>query len=275
VKQALHIVAVLALVLSANAQSLTDNQLAKVDYDQKLGAQISLNLWFHDETGRDVQLAEYFGSKPVILVLGYYQCPMLCHATFNGMVEALNDMRWSIGKEFTVVHVSIDPTEAAPLANAKKRTYLKRYGRAGASEGWHFLTGEQKSITQLTEETGFHYAYDAQFKQYAHPGGLIIVSPHGKVTKYFAAVTYSPELLFTALKDASQEHVGLRIKELFLLCFSHSPTRGKYGTTILFAARSLGIGTCIGLTCLIVILSRRERRTAKVENPQPPTKGNP
>ena len=170
----------------ASAQSLTDTQLSKIDFDQKLGSQISLNLWFHDESGKDVTLGDYFGRKPVILVIGYYKCPMLCNATFNGMVEALNDMRWSIGREFEIIHVSIDPTETSQLAAAKKKTYLKRYGRAGASDGWHFLTGDQRSIQLLAEQVGFRYVYDPQIKQYAHPGGLILLTPQGKVTKYFA-----------------------------------------------------------------------------------------
>jgi protein SCO1/2 len=257
------IFALFVAVLSAHAQTLNDAQLSKIDFDQKVGAQISLNLWFHDENGRDVKLEDYFGKKPVILVLGYYQCPMLCNATFNGMVEALNDMRWSIGKEFEVVHVSIDPTETSQLANAKKKTYLKRYGRAGAAEGWHFLTGQQHSIVSLTEQAGFRYAYDSHYKQYAHPGGIIILTPKGRINRYFAGVTFSPEQVFTALKDASHEQTGSRIKELFLLCFSHSPTRGKYGTTILYAARTLGVGTCVGLTFLITVLVRRERRQIK------------
>jgi protein SCO1 len=135
-KRLFEFVALLALLCwHVSAQSLTDSQLIKVDFDQKLGSQVSLNLWFRDEAGKDVKLGDYFGHKPVILVMGYYQCPMLCNATFNGMVEALNDMRWSIGREFAVVHVSIDPTESSQLAAAKKKTYLKRYGRNGASSG--------------------------------------------------------------------------------------------------------------------------------------------
>ncbi|MGZ4988475.1 MAG: SCO family protein [Limisphaerales bacterium] len=256
------VVVLLNLHLPASAQMLTDKQLSQVNFDQKLGAQLPLNLWFRDEAGKDVKLGEYFGNKPVILVLGYYQCPMLCNATFNGMIEALNDMRWSIGREFQVVHVSIDPTETSELARKKKQTYLKRYGRAGASDGWHFLTGEQRSIQLLVEQAGFRYAYDPEVKQYAHPGGLIVVTPQGKITKYLAGVTYSPEQVFNSLRDASQERIGQRVKDLFLLCFSHNPSRGKYGTTIMIAARTLGVSTCLGLTCLIVALVRREQKKA-------------
>jgi protein SCO1/2 len=256
---------VVFFALAAHTQSLTEAQFAQIDFDQKLGATISSDLWFRDEAGKDVRLAEYLGRKPVILVLGYYQCPMLCNATFNGMVEALNDMRWSIGKEFVVIHVSIDPTETPRLASAKMKTYLKRYGRAGAADGWHFLTGEQRSITQLAEQTGFHYVYDASIKQFAHPSGLIVVSPQGKITKYFAGVTFSPEQIYNSLQSASQETIGSRVKELFLLCFSHNPIHGKYGKVVMFSARVLGVGTCLGLTCLIVSLVRRDNRKPKSE----------
>lgn len=258
------IVVALGSVWQSSAQTLTDSQLIKIDFDQNLGAQLPLNLWFHDENGSDVKLGGYFKTKPVILVLGYYQCPMLCNATFNGMVEALNDMRWSIGREFEVVHVSINPTETFQLAHAKKQTYLKRYGRNGASDGWHFLTGDQSSIQLLTEQAGFHYTYDPEVKQYAHPSGLIIVTPQGKITKYLAGVTYSPDKVFSALQDASKERIGDQVKDLFLLCFSHNPSRGKYGGVIMIAARTLGVSTCVGLTCLIVVLARREQKKQAV-----------
>jgi protein SCO1 len=262
-KRVLVVFALLCVAMLTQAQSLTDTQLKQIDFEQKLGAQVSPDLWFHDENGNDLKLGDLFRGKPVILILGYYQCPMLCNATFNGMVEACNDMRWSIGKEFDVIHVSINPAETAKLASAKKQTYLKRYGRAGASNGWHFLTGEQRYIQQLADETGFHYVYDPTVKQYAHPGGLIVLSPKGTITKYFAGVSYHPELVFNALQSASRGTVGERVKELFLLCFSHNPMRGKYGNVIMFSARTLGVGTCIGLTCLIVSLVRREKRVGE------------
>src|SRR5690348_3646919 len=172
-------------VFTARAQSLTAAQLSNIRFDQKLGSQVSLDLAFRDETGKTVTLAEYFGKKPVILVLGYYQCPMLCTLTFNGMVEGLNDMKWSIGDEFNVVNVSINPRETPELAAAKRKNYLKQYGRPSAAAGWHFLTGDEPQIRKLADEVGFQYAYDPSVHQYAHPSGLTILTPDGKVSKYF------------------------------------------------------------------------------------------
>jgi protein SCO1/2 len=247
------------LVTTSSAQSLTENQLSQISFDQRLNSQVSLDLSFRDENGKAVALRDYFGEKPVVLVLGYYQCPMLCTLTFNGMVEAMNDMRWSIGKEFTVVHVSIDPKETAVLAAAKKQTYLKRYGRAGAGAGWHFLTGDEPEIRKLADEVGFHYAYDASIKQYAHPSGLVILTPDGKVAKYFFGVTFSPAQVYAALQDASKRKVGSPIERLVLLCFHYSPIKGKYGALIMSVVRILGAVTLVGMMWLLIAMIRRER----------------
>src|SRR5438105_2374187 len=169
------------LVSTAHSQLLTDETLAKLSFEQKLSSQASLDLVFRDEAGRQVRLGEFFGHKPAILVLGYYECPMLCTLALNGMVEALEDIKWNIGNQFDVINVSINPRETSALAAAKKRTYLKRYGRAGAAHGWHFLTGDEPAIEQLARQVGFQYAYDPSSRQYAHPSGLIILTPQGKV----------------------------------------------------------------------------------------------
>lgn len=257
---------------SSRAQSLTESQLSGIGIDQKLGAKLSLNLWFRDENGRDVQLRSYFGQKPVVLVLGYYKCPMLCNATFNGMIEAMQDMGWSIGQDFEVVHVSINPNELPELAAQKKATYLKRYGRKNAGAGWHFLTGQQTQIQLLTEQTGFHYLYDPEVKQYAHPSALIILTPNGKISKYLTGVEFDSNQLYNALKSATQQQVGSPIQQLILLCFSHSPTKGKYGKTILFAARTIGVITLVLLGGLMVVLFRRDRKYATVVKGRPPAK---
>jgi protein SCO1 len=249
----------LALVLSGAAQTLTENQLSQISFDQRLNSQVSLDLPFRDESGKSVTLRDYFGGKPVVLVLGYYQCPMLCTLTFNGMVEAMNDMKWTIGREFAVVHVSIDPAETPGLAAAKKETYLKRYGRAGADAGWHFLTGDEPNIRKLADEVGFHYAYDASIKQYAHPSGLVILTPDGKVAKYFFGVTFSPAQLYGALQDASKRKVGSPIERLVLLCFHYSPIKGKYGALIMNVVRILGAGTLLGMGWIFIAMLRRER----------------
>jgi protein SCO1 len=248
-----------AFVFSTCAQSLTENQLSQISFDQKLNSQVSLNLPFRDENGKSVTLQNYFGTKPVVLVLGYYQCPMLCTLTFNGMVEALNDMRWSIGRDFTVVHVSIDPKETPELAAAKKQSYVRKYGRAGAAAGWHFLMGDEPAIRQLADEVGFHYAYDPSIKQYAHPSGLVILTPDGKVAKYFFGVKFLPAELYASLQDASKSKVGSPIERLVLLCFHYSPIHGKYGALIMSIVRILGAVTLVGIAWLFIAMFRRER----------------
>lgn len=251
------------------AQSLTDDQLSRISFDQQLNAQISLDLSFRDENGKTVTLRDYFGQKPVVLVLGYYECPMLCTLAFNGMVESMNDMKWSIGKEFNVVHVSINPQETPELAAAKKQTYLRRYGRSGAAAGWHFLTGDEPNIRKLADEVGFHYAYDPTVKQYAHPSGLVILTPDGKVSKYFFGVSFSAPQLFAALQNASARHVGSPIERLILLCFHYSPVHGKYGTAIMVTLRFLAAGTLASMTWfgLLMIGNERKQRRAGIQGP--------
>ena len=259
-KAKITILLLLTSAIALHAQSLTDTQLSSIRFDQRLDSQISLDLPFRDENNKAVALGNYFGQKPVVLVLGYYQCPMLCTLTFNGMVEALDDMKWSIGDQFNVVHVSIDPKETPQLALAKKRTYLKRYGRAGAAAGWHFLTGAEPAIRKLADEVGFHYAYDPSVKQFAHPSGLIILTPDGKVSKYFFGVRFSPPKLFAALQDASAQKVGSPIERLVLLCFCYSPIHGKYGVLIMTIIRVLGAATLGLMAWAFVAMVRREKQ---------------
>ena len=256
----LSILAWLTIALSLSAQALTDEQLSNIRFDQKLNSQISLDLPFRDESGKTVTLGSYFGEKPVVLVLGYYTCPMLCTLTFNGMVESMEDMKWSIGDQFNVVHVSIDPKETSRLALAKKQTYLKRYGRPGAAAGWHFLTGDEPQIKKLCDEAGFHYAYDPTVKQYAHPSGLIILTPDGKVSKYFFGVTFSSPELFAALQAASTHKVGSPIERLLLLCFHYSPIHGKYGVLIMTLLRVFGAVTLAIMAWAAIVLFRREKQ---------------
>ncbi|HLX69386.1 MAG TPA: SCO family protein [Verrucomicrobiae bacterium] len=250
----------MAAALPLMAQSLTDDQLSRISFDQMLNAQISLNLPFRDEDGKTVTLRDYFGQKPVVLVLGYYECPMLCTLTFNGMVESMNDMKWSIGNQFNVVHVSINPNETPELAAAKKQTYLQRYGRSGAAAGWHFLTGDEANIRKLADEIGFHYAYDPTVKQYAHPSGLVILTPEGKVSKYFFGVSFSAPELFAALQNATGRQIGSPIERLVLLCFHYSPIKGKYGALIMATLRVLAAVTVVGMAWFAIVAFGRERK---------------
>ena len=166
--------------------------LAKVGFDQHLDAQIPLDLTFADEQGRSVKLAEYFGQKPVILVLAYYRCPMLCTLVLNGLVQSLRELPFNVGREFNVLTVSFDPRETPALAAAKKKTYIASYGRPGAAAGWHFLTGQAEPIARLTAAAGFRYVYDAQADQYLHTSGIILLTPQGRVSRYFYDIHFRP-----------------------------------------------------------------------------------
>jgi protein SCO1 len=254
------------------ASSLSDETLAGLQFEQKLNAQVSLDLVFRDEGGRPVKLGDYFGRKPVILVLGYYGCPMLCTLVLNGMVDTLLDLKMDIGNQFEVVNVSIDPTERPELAAAKKRTYLRRYGRHGAEAGWHFLTGEESSIKKLAGEVGFQYAYDPILKQYAHPSGLIVLTPQGKVARYFFGINYPAQDLATTLREAGSEKVGSPVRQLLLLCFHYSPLRGKYGQAIITILRTGGVATVLGLAgTILLVRQHRKRRGDGSKQPSPLT----
>ncbi len=246
-----------AFALVCHAQSLPDSTLASIRFEQKLNTQVALDLPFQDEDGKEVRLGQYFGRKPVLLVLGYYECPMLCTLVLNGMVASAGDIKWNIGRDFDVVNVSINPRETPALAAAKKRAYVKLYGRSGAAQGWHFLTGDENSIQRLADEVGYRYAYDPASKQYAHPSGLVILTPEGRVSRYLFGVTFSHKELYSALKEASSHKVGSPIQQLILLCFHYNPITGKYSSTIISVLRLLGVATIVGLLWLIVALARR------------------
>jgi protein SCO1/2 len=240
------------------AQPLSDAALGQIRFEQKQNAQIALDLPFRDEEGKPVQLGQYFGEKPVVLVLGYYECPMLCTLVLNGLMESAADMKWSIGKEFDVIDVSINPRETPALAAAKKRSYVQRYGRPGSAQGWHFLTATENASRQLADEVGFRYAYDPASRQYAHPSGLVLLTHSGKVSGYLFGVAYAPKDLYESLQRASVNEVSLSLRQFILLCFHYNPITGKYSGVILLILRVLGIGTVLGLVGLVIVLVRRQ-----------------
>lgn len=253
---------------ASQPQPLSDDTLAAINFEQKLGTQISLDLTFVDETGAKVHLRDYAGKKPLLLNLGYYECPMLCGLVLNGMVESLQDLRWTVGKQFDVVNISINPDETPALAAAKKRSCLKRYGREEASQGWHFLTGDKIASETIARQVGFHYEYDPISKQYAHPSGFVILTPDGRISKYFLGITYSARELQAAIAAASTRSIGSRIQDFVLLCFHYHPITSKYGAAIMFSVRALAILTMVGLIFLIVKSNRTEKgsRAASIPN---------
>jgi protein SCO1/2 len=233
--------------------------LSKIHIDQKLDSPIPLDLPFTDETGRQVRLRDYFGKRPVILALVYYECPMLCTQVLNGLVTALTVMNFEPGREFDVVAVSFNPREGPGLASQKKAAYLERYGRPHTAAGWHFLTGSEASIKQLTDAVGFRYAYDDAIKQYAHGAAIEVLTPKGHISKYFYGIEYSARDIRLGLIEASEERIGTPIDDFLLFCYHYDPTTGKYGAAIIRLVRLGGVATVLAFLSFLAISLRRER----------------
>lgn len=234
--------------------------LKKVDIEQRLGSQIPLDLKFRDESGREVRLAEYFAKgKPVALTLVYYECPMLCNQVLNGAVGAFQALSFSAGKEFEVVTVSFDPREGPELAAEKKQTYLRRYRREGAEQGWHFLTGDKASIDALAESVGFHYVWDEQSQQFAHASAVMVATPQGKLSHYFYGIDYAPKDLRLALVEASEGKVGSPVDSLLLFCYHYDPISGRFAP-VMGVLRAAGVLTVVGVIALLFYLRRVTRR---------------
>jgi protein SCO1/2 len=236
--------------------------LKEVGIEQKLGNQLPLDAEFKDETGRIVKLSEYFGKKrPVILALVYYECPMLCNEVLNGLTGALKGLSLDAGKDFDVLAISFDAreNEIAELAQKKKEAYLRRYNREGAEFGWHFLTGRQEEIDKVTDAVGFKYRWDEKTNQFAHIGGIIILTPDGEVSKYFYGIEYAPRDLKLALVEASEGHVGTITDQLLLYCYHYDPATGTYGFAILRAIRVGAVLTLIGLGGMFFYFWRRSK----------------
>jgi protein SCO1 len=232
--------------------------LKQAGIDQKLNDTIPLDLKFHDEHGNTVELAQYFGSKPVILSLVYYNCPMLCTQVLNGLERSLRLIPMDIGADFNVVTVSIDPTDRPVLAEAKQALYTGLYGRPGGAQGWHFLTGDLPQIKRLAESVGFRYAYDPDSKQYAHPAAIMMLTPEGKISRYFYGITYPSRDLRLGLIDASEGKISSPVDAILLFCYHYDPHTGKYGLLISRVLQLLGILTVVIGGILMIILFRGE-----------------
>lgn len=261
----------LSLWMTAHAWSvdLAPRQAAAISgaarFDQNLGAQIPLDTIFRDEDGSPVALRSLLGERPAILVLGYHECPMLCSLVLGGVVETLTEMRQTTGKDFDLIDVSISPQDSPAAAARQKRIYFKRYARHGAESGWHFLTSPlAANVHALSDAVGFHYAYDPASGQYAHPSGLIILTPDGKVSRYFFGVTYDAGEVQAALRAASRRQVSSPIAELLLVCFHFNPLTGRYGPLILDGLRAAGVLTLIFMAGGIYLLARRRPANAPV-----------
>ena len=262
--------ALLAAAAPARAQGLAPDDagepakakpglLKQIGIDQRLHQQVPLDLVFTDETGREVPLGEFFGKRPVILALVYYECPMLCTQVLNGVVSALGVLTFDVGREYDVIAVSINPKETPALAAQKKQAYLDRYKRPQTAAGWHFLTGKEENIQRLAAAVGFRYAFDEEIQQYAHGAGIEILTPRGVVSKYFYGIEYSARDIKFGLIEASEERIGTAIDSVLLLCYHYDPATGKYGATAIAAVRIGAVATVLAFLTFLFVSLRKER----------------
>jgi protein SCO1/2 len=230
---------------------------------QKLDAQIPMDLILRDETGRVVRLKELFRGKPVLLNFMYYRCPMLCSMAMEGVASSLTELKFTVGRDFDVITVSIDPRDTPKEAAEKKEKYVKRYGRFEADAGWHFLTGHESAIKALTSAVGFYYAYDIEQDQFAHPTMLAVLTPQGRVSRYLYGFDYKGRDLRLALVEASSNKIGSPTDQLLLMCYHYDPTTGKYTRSTMNAIRAGSFATVASIASFIFISLRRERRGQK------------
>ena len=236
--------------------------LSKVGIEQHLDAQLPLTAVFKDENGSEVKLGDYFNhGRPVILALVYYECPMLCNEVLNGLTGSLKGNSFDAGKDFDVVAISFDAREndKPELTKNKKASYVARYGRAGAENGWHFLTGTQSEIDKVTQTVGFNYQFDEATNQFAHAGGITIITPDGRISRYFYGIDYAPKDLKLGLMDASEGKIGNVAEQLYLYCFHYDPATGKYGLAILKVMRLMAVATILGIAAMLFYFWRRNK----------------
>jgi protein SCO1 len=233
--------------------------LSKIAIDQRIGYQVPLDLPFVDDSGKQAKLGDYFGKRPVVLALVYYECPMLCTQVLNGLVSALGTMNLQAGRDFDVVAVSFNPKEGPGLASQKKANYVQRYGRPDTANGWHFLTGTQESITRLTEAVGFKYAFDENIQQFAHGAAIEVLTPTGLIARYFYGIDFSPRDLRLGLVEASNGHIGTVVDDVLLFCYHYDPATGKYGASVLTLVRIAGVVFILAFAIFLTVNLRRDQ----------------
>jgi protein SCO1/2 len=238
-------------------------RLENVGIEQHLDTQVPPDLTFRDETGKTVKLGDYFGHKPLILNLVYYNCTMLCGEALAGLSSAMRLIKFDVGNEFDVITVSFDPRETPEMAAAKKKDYVGRYGRANAAAGWHFLTGEPESINALTKAVGFQYQYDAKTNQYAHATAIMVLTPQGRISRYFYGVDFPPKDLRMGLVEASQGKIGNAVDAVLLYCYHYNPETGKYGAMVANILRLAAVATILFMGIFLFILWRLDLSVMK------------
>lgn len=250
----------------------------RVGIDQKLDAHLPLNLQFKDESGKSVTLGQYFGRKPVMISMLQLTCDQICSAQLQAMTASFNELKFSAGKEFEVLTVSIDPREGPLIAQDAKDERLKEYQRAGASQGWHFLTGDEKNIKSLAKSLGIKYIWDGGSKQFIHPDGIVLATPDGRISRYFMRLDYNPRDLRFSIIEASKERIGTVIDQIALSCFHYNPVTGKYSFQIMAFLRVAGVATVLGGLlgiALMVMMEKKRGRGGNSSTGGKPTVGGP
>jgi protein SCO1 len=253
------------LAVSADDPGQAPDELRGVGFEQHLGAELPLGLSFRDEHGTPVELGDYFGERPVLLSLVYFDCPMLCPMTLNGLASSLKPLEWNPGREYEVVVVSFDPAEGPELAAEAKRRTLVRYGRSGIEDGFHFLTGDAEAVRRLADAVGFRYSYDEEREEWAHAAGLVMTTPSGTISRYYFGIEYVAKDLKLGLVESGQGEIGSVVDQLLLYCFHYDPQLGRYewSERALLIMRIGGLLTILALGSFIIVMVRRERRLAQ------------
>lgn len=240
--------------------ALLPGEYADMAFEQHPGAQLPLDLPLRDEEGRSVRLGDFFGTVPVLLVLGYFRCRTLCGPVLGSLVQSLNEVPLTAGQDFQVVDVSIDPRETPADARETKAEHLARYHRDGGAAGWHFLTGAEADVDRLAATVGFPFRYDPSVDQYAHPAGLMVVAPSGKLSRYLLGIDYAPVDLRLGLVEASSGTIAAPADQILLLCYGYDPATGQYTLLVNRLMKAVGVTTVLALGGLILVARRGERR---------------
>ena len=276
--------ALAALLFSGSAlgaQTIPDNvgqssnglppALVNVGFDPQLNAQIPLDAHFVDELGQPVTLRQYAGKKPMVLVFAYYTCPMLCEQVEQAVVGTLKMISFNPGTDYEVVFLSFDPADTPDAALKKKHEAMSRFARPATERGWHFLTGSPEAIDAVTKAAKFRFSYDQQTKAFAHASGILLLTPDGRISRYFFGVEYPPSNVRLGLVDASAGKIGTPVDHLLLFCYQYDPTRARYSATVLTVIRMGGVVTLLCMAIGFVIFRRRERHVANGRNSGPVT----
>ena len=238
----------------------------RIAIDQRLNEFVPADLEFTDDRGRTVRLGDYFGDKPILLTLAYYECPMLCTQVLNGVVRSLRPLSLKVGEDYEIVTVSIDPDEKHELAAQKKREYINTFRFEGAEDAWHFLTGDTEAITALADAVGFRYDYDEATDQYIHASGMMLLTPQGQLSRYFYGFDFAPRNVKLGLIEAADNRIGSPVDQLLLLCYQYDPRTGQYGLVIFNSLRLAGVATVLALGTFVVVMVRRDRQKSATTN---------